>query len=85
MWLFVCIRHCWLAPGAFRDWGVELWDWQSQCSSTTEVDADGRRKLRYLSWQQLLLQQQHLLWISAGELLKGPQWSNCWICNGVFG
>ncbi|WIA14417.1 hypothetical protein OEZ85_002943 [Tetradesmus obliquus] len=33
-------------PGAFRDWGVELWDWQSQCSSTTAAAADGRLKLR---------------------------------------
>ncbi|KAF6253932.1 hypothetical protein COO60DRAFT_1666870 [Scenedesmus sp. NREL 46B-D3] len=33
-------------PGAFREWGVELWDWQSQCSSTTAVDTGGNRKLR---------------------------------------
>jgi hypothetical protein len=48
LWLkhVLCLTRCWRAPGAFRDWGVELWDWQSQCSSTTEVDADGRRKLR---------------------------------------
>lgn len=31
-------------PGAFRDWGVELWDWQSQCSST--VTDDGSRQLK---------------------------------------
>jgi hypothetical protein len=24
-------------PGDFREWGVELWDWQSQCSSFADA------------------------------------------------
>lgn len=31
-------------PSAFREWGVELWDWQSQCSST--VSTDGSKQLK---------------------------------------
>jgi hypothetical protein len=36
-------------PQAFRDWGVELWDWQSQCSCLATPDSsssDADRKIR---------------------------------------
>lgn len=40
-------------PEAFREWGVELWDWQSQCSCLAEgadSASTGSRRLRCV-WQ----------------------------------
>lgn len=31
-------------PEAFREWGVELWDWQSQCSCLADAADEQRLK-----------------------------------------
>lgn len=33
-------------PEAFREWGVELFDWQSQCSCNAVVAEDGIHEFR---------------------------------------
>eukprot|EP00967_Tisochrysis_lutea_P000912 scaffold1192_cov15-Tisochrysis_lutea.AAC.1 len=31
-------------PNAFRDWGVELYDWQTTCSTLAEAEKQGSLK-----------------------------------------
>jgi hypothetical protein len=47
-------------PEAYREWGVELFDWQSQCSCNAEGGAlrwagGGRGSASAASWRRALL------------------------------